>query len=192
MKRPRESVDDEHQVDEPVPEHLPSPEPAHQDSPPAKRRRTSSRASSVARVPSPKPVQSRARARQPARKGKVAAPAAIQIAGRSTEVAGKGSGKGQTFTDRADTSKETDKTDKRGTSEEVNTEGVNSVPADGKGHSSEEGTPGRTPNKVVENDAAHDGDVEPETEAGKKPLQQKASKKGEQINMLSKLTLTSS
>ena len=191
MKRPRESVDDEHQVDEPVPEHLPSPEPAHQDSPPAKRRRTSSRAS-IARVPSPKPVQSRVRARQPARKGKVAAPAAIQIAGRSMEVAGKGSGKGQTFTDRADTSKETDKTDKRGTSEEVNTEGVNSVPADGKGHSSEEGTPGRTPNKVVENDAAHDGDVEPETEAGKKPLQQKASKKGEQINMLSKLTLTSS
>ena len=184
-KRPRESADDEHQVEEQVPEHqsLPSPERALNESPPAKRPRMAS----ISRVPSPRPVKSRVRARQPARKGKKAAiPGAIEMAGESKEVAGKGIRKGQTFTDGADTSKETDKTDKRvpGTSEDANTEGVNDVPADGMGHSSEERTQGRIPNKVVDNDATHSSDVESETKAGKKPLQQKASKKGEQVDMV--------
>ena len=170
-KRQRESVDDEHRVEEPLPDHPPSSEPAHKDSPPAKRRKTTPRQASISRVPSPRPVQSRVRARQPARKGQVAAPAASQTPGGQKEVADKGSGKGQTPTP--------------GTSEELNTKGVNGVPADGTGHPSEEQTAGMTPNIVIDNNASHDN-LELRIDAGKKPPQQKASRKGEQVDMLSR------
>ena len=195
MKRSRDSVDGERRVEERVPKDrlLPSSEPIQKDVYPAKRRKTVGGQASTSRVKdkSPSPVQSRVLPRRPARKGKITEPTAVQAAGERNESTGKDTEKGRIFTHDANVGKGTVQTNKRdsGKGKAVSREVV--LVDDRQGGLNNEWIPGKNKIEAVDNDADHDGDVESETEAGKKPPPTKTSRKGEQVNMITGFTLKS-
>ena len=165
-----------------------SSEPARTGTPPAKRRKTASPQASTSHVP----AQSRVTPRRPARKGKTVDPSA-NGPGAAKEATGKGSEKDLAFTDRENTGKETARTYKAlpGKGKEVDTEEVDNKSADVSSGSGDEGI-ARMNKENVGIEADDDGDMDSETEVAGNLAETKGSRKGEQVVMLVRPTLTSS